>query len=226
MFASLPIPKSASGRRVALIVQAFVTLAILISVPSNAGKLTALLALWAVTFGKLTRTEWVFFAAISVFFTAMNAAALAQGIFTFSDPDFLRMPVWEVLMWGFYTLHTIRLLGGPIPNSNRKVVWGLAILFAAAFATIPDSTVLLAVTSVVLLMALGFFHDVHDLAYAGYMILLGAAVEYAGVYAGLWSYPGDPSGGVPLWFITMWGGVGLFLRRLALPIVSKHDLAQ
>jgi hypothetical protein len=75
-------------------------------------------------------------------------------------------------------------------------------------------------------MALGFFHDVHDLAYAGYMILLGAAVEYAGVYAGLWSYPGDPSGGVPLWFITMWGGVGLFLRRLALPIVSKHDLAQ
>jgi uncharacterized membrane protein YoaT (DUF817 family) len=116
----------------------------------------------------------------------------------------------------------MRLLGGPIPQSNRALVWTLALLFAAAFATITDPALLLAVTAAVLLVALGFFHQAHDLAYFGYMVVLGAAVEYAGVYAGLWSYPGDPPGGVPLWFITMWGGVGLFLRRLALPIVARH----
>ena len=33
--------------------------------------------------------------------------------------------------------------------------------------------------------------------------------------------PGDPPGGVPLWFITLWGGVGLFLWRLALPLLRR-----
>jgi hypothetical protein len=205
-----------------VLAQAPASLAVLLWVPTNLGKLAALALVWAMTFGPLSRAEWLFFAAICLFFTIMNAAALAQGIFVFSDPDVLRMPIWEVFMWGFYTLHTMRLLGGPIPQSNRALVWTLALLFAAAFATITDPALLLAVTAAVLLVALGFFHQAHDLAYFGYMVVLGAAVEYAGVYAGLWSYPGDPPGGVPLWFITMWGGVGLFLRRLALPIVARH----
>jgi hypothetical protein len=55
------------------------------------------------------------------------------------------------------------------------------------------------------------------------MVLLGAVVEYTGVNAGQWSYPGDVPGGVPLWFATMWGGIGLFFRRLILPLVELPD---
>jgi uncharacterized membrane protein YoaT (DUF817 family) len=89
------------------------------------------------------------------------------------------------------------------------------------FATIGDATLLLLASAAVLAVALALFHESRDLAYTGYMILIGTLFEYAGVHSGLWSYPGDPSGGVPLWFATMWGGVGLFLRRLALPLVAK-----
>ena len=61
-----------------------------------------------------------------------------------------------------------------------------------------------------------------DLAYAGHMVVLGALVEYTGVHAGQWFYPIDVPGGVPPWFVTMWGGIGLFFRRLVLPWLSPH----
>lgn len=202
------------------------TLGILAFVPTNIAKLLALMILWTATFWPLSRTELAFAGVVCVFFTGMNAAALKQGIFSFSDPDVLGMPVYEVFMWGFYLLHTKRVIGGPAPEGRRAVAWTLALLFALAFATLTDPQILLGATSLVLLVALYFFHEPLDLAYAGYMVLLGVAIEYTGVLSGLWFYPGDPLGGVPPWFITMWGGIGLFLRRLALPIVSRYEVAR
>ena len=34
-------------------------------------------------------------------------------------------------------------------------------------------------------------------------------------------HPNDPPGGVALWFIPMWGGIALALRRLVLPLVAS-----
>lgn len=198
---------------------------ILAFVPTNPGKLAALLVLWALTFGRLSKVEAIFYACVCLFFTVMNAASLKQGIFAFAHPDVLRMPVWELFMWGFYLLHTRRLLNGPAPSGKRALVWTLALLYSAAFATLQDGTTLLAATAVLLALALVFFHEPGDLAYAGYMVLLGALIEYTGVHSGQWGYPGHPPGGVPLWFITMWGGIGLFMRRLIVPILVRHEAA-
>lgn len=206
-----------------LLAQVPTTLAIIAWVPGNWEKLAAFFVLWAMTFQTLSKTEAIFVLSVCVFFTLMNAASLSQGIFAFTTPDVLGMPVYELFMWGFYLLHLKRLLNGPAPKSNRAVVWTLALLYAAAFAAIPDATVLLAVTSTLLLIGLALYHEPLDLAYTGYLILLGAAVEYTGVYSGQWSYPDNPMGGVPFWFITLWGGVGLFLRRLILPILARHE---
>lgn len=194
-------------------------------VPTNPGKLAALLLVWALTFGRLSKVETIFYVCVCLFFTVMNAASLRQGIFAFAHPDVLRMPVWELFMWGFYLLHTRRLLNGPAPAGKRATVWTLALLYSAAFATIQDGHTLLTVTAVLLAVALVFFHEPGDLAYAGYMVLLGALIEYTGVHSGQWGYPGHPPGGVPLWFITMWGGIGLFMRRLIVPILVRHEAA-
>jgi len=206
-----------------LLLQVPAALAIIAWVPTNPGKLVGFLVLWAITFGKLTKPEAIFYAGVCAFFTVMNAMSLKQGIFTFANPDVLGMPVYELFMWGFYLLHLKRVLGGPAPHGKRAVVWTLALAYSAAFAGIPDATVLLAVTSALLLTGLFLFHDPLDLAYTGYLILLGAAIEYTGVYSGQWHYPGDPVGGVPFWFITLWGGVGLFMRRLILPILARYE---
>lgn len=201
------------------------TLAILALVPGNYAKLASLLLLWGLTFGRMSRTEAAFYAAVCAFFTVMNAASLKQGIFGFSAPDILGMPVYELFMWGFYLLHTRRVLGGQAPQGRRAAVWFLALLYAVAFSTIHDGNVLLAVTGVLLVAGLVMFHERYDLAYTAYLILLGAAIEYTGVLSDQWHYPGDPVGGVPLWFITLWGGVGLFLRRLGLPILARYERA-
>ena len=206
--------------RLLLLLQIPAALAILAWLPGNPGKLAALLALWCFTFETLQTRERVFVVGVCIFFTAMNALSLRQGIFAFTAPDVLGMPVYELFMWGFYLLHTTRLLGGPTPHGRRLHAWVLALLYAAAFAGIADAQTLLAVTGVLLVAGLVLFHSRFDLAYVLYLVALGAAFEYTGVHSGQWYYPGDPVGGVPLWFVTLWGGVGLFLRRLIVPLLN------
>ncbi len=209
-----------------LLLQIPFALAIVAFVPTNFFKLGAFLILWMVTFRRVSKPEAIFYVAVCSFFTAMNAASLKQGIFAFSKPDVLGMPVYELFMWGFYLLHLKRVLRGPAPVGRRGSVWTLALLYAASFAAIPDAKTLLAVTGALLVVGLILFHEPLDLAYTGYLILLGAAFEYTGVHSGQWSYPGNPPGGVPFWFVTLWGGVGLFMRRLVLPILARYESKQ
>ncbi|MDW8324655.1 MAG: hypothetical protein RMK60_11225 [Burkholderiales bacterium] len=201
------------------------TLVILAWVPGNVTKLMALLLLWGLTFRRLSRAELVLAAGACLFFTLMNLAALRQGIFAFRHPDVLGLPAYEFVMWGFYLLHTQRVLAGPLPPPPRGFTWALAAAYAAAFALVADPAALLMVSGALLLAGLVRYHQPMDLAYVAYMTLLGAAIEYTGVWSGQWYYPGDPPGGVPPWFLTLWGGVGLFLRRLLWPLVARHEPA-
>lgn len=203
-----------------LLAQLLLVPAIIAWVPGNLWKLLALLIVWALSFRRPSRQEWVMVGFASLFFTAMNAASLQQGIFSFSQPDLLGMPVFELFMWGFYLLHVTRLLAGPVPPAPTPSVWLLALLYAAAFALIANPRWLLIATAVLLGLALLRHHEPDDLRYTAYMVLLGALIEYSGVHSGQWQYPGDVAGGVPPWFVTLWGGVGFFLRRLVHPVLS------
>lgn len=207
--------------------QVAVTLLVLAWVPGTAIKALVLLSLWALMFLPLRKAEVGMAVGVCLFFFGMNASALKQGIFQFREPDVLGMPAYELFMWGFYLLHVYRLWGGGAPAKPRKpLAWGLGLAFAAAFSVITDQTLLFAVTAGLLLVALFFFHDELDLAYTGHMVLLGAMVEYVGVHSGQWFYPIDVPGGVPPWFVTMWGGIGLFFRRLVLPMMSSARAAE
>lgn len=211
--------------RLYVFLQVPVSLAIIAGLPGNAAKLGALLVLWLLTFRALTKAEWILYVGACGFFTIMNTLSLRQGIFAFTTPDLLGMPAYEFFMWGFYLLHVKRMLEETVPRRppiQAWLVWILALLYATAFATIADSNTLLAVTGFLLLVGIALFHERLDIAYVGYMVLLGAAFEYTGVLSGQWVYPGHPPGGVPLWFVTLWGGVGLFLRQLVLPLLPNR----
>lgn len=213
---------TAGAVRARLLLQLLGTVAILAWVPTNIGKLGAFLIAWAIGFGALSRREVAMMVAVNVLFAVMNYGALKQGVFQFRNPDVLGMPVYEFLMWGFYLLNTIRFVGGETPTGDRRLAFALAILFAAPFATINDSGTLTLVSALILVVAVGVYHEHLDLAYLGYMVAMGALIEYVGVHTGQWSYPGAPAGGVPPWFVTMWGGVGLFGRRLLLPFLHEE----
>jgi len=207
-----------------ILAQVPLTLAILVWMPGNVARAVALLLLWAVTFGRITRGELIFAGIICVFFTGMNAAALKDGIFAFTEPDVLAQPYFELFMWGFYVLHTIRLLGPAAPDFQPRLILPLTALYSACFATLGGGMPLLVASGSLLLLGLARFHEPRDLLYTGYFILMGAAFEYTGVLSGLWTYPNPPAGGVPPWFITLWGGVGFLLHRLALPLLARYGV--
>jgi hypothetical protein len=211
-----------TAQRPALTAQLLATAAILGWVPTNAAKLVAMLIVWRLGFGRIRVNELLAMAAVNLFFVVANHAALARGIFRFDNPDLLGMPVYEYVMWGFYTLHAIRFVGGSPPAGGVLPAVAAAAIFALPFA-LPGNPVLLPVMSAVLLAAgLALFHEGLDCAYAGYMAVLGALIEFVGVWTGQWHYPEPPPGGVPFWSFTMWAGVGLFTRRLILPSLASR----
>jgi hypothetical protein len=209
--------------RFALLGQLLATAATLGWVPGNAAKLATMLVIWAVGFRRIRAAELLAMAAVNLLLVVMNAAALNRGIFGFDHPDLLGMPAYEYLMWGYYTLHAIRFLDGEAPRRLLLLASAAAVAFALPFALIADPRLLLAASAVVLAACLALFHEPMDLLYAGYMAVLGALIEYVGVWTGQWHYPGQHYGGVPLWFLTMWAGVGLFTRRLILPPLRRRQ---
>ena len=212
---------TASGlprRRLVLAAQLLATAAALGWVPGNAAKLLTMLFVWGLGFGRIRAAELLAMAGVDFLFVVMNAAALNRGVFAFDHPDMLGMPVYEYLMWGFYTLHTIRFLDGAAPRGRLALASAAAVVFALPFALIGHPRALLAVSGLALAAGLGLFHQPMDFAYAGYMAAVGGLIEYVGVSTGQWRYGGH-NYGVPLWSFVMWAGVGLFTRRLILPLL-------
>jgi hypothetical protein len=207
-------------QRSLLVLQLLLTAAALAWVPGNLAKLAAMLVVWAVGFGRLTRIELLLMVGINAIFVPMDIATLHQGSFRFTDPDLWGLPAYEFLMWGFYVLNTIRFWGAePPPAGSIAMAIGLVVLFALPFSLIQDYRLLFLASGAVLALGTGFFHQRRDIAFIGYMIAMGALMEYTGVRSGQWRYDGPTLDGVPLWFATMWGGVGLFTRRLGLPLI-------
>lgn len=204
-----------------LLLQVPLVLLILAFIPGNFLKLVCIVLVSILGFGRLSKREIFLFISSSIVFSLLNIATLSHHIFAFNHPDLFGLPYYEFFMWGFYLLHTNRLLEGEQPKQNIWAIALLALLYAAAFAFIENTNVLLLTTSLLLITNLAFYHERMDILYTLYFIILGAFIEYTGVHSGQWHYFTEQIGGVPLWFVTLWGGVGFFLRRLVSPLLNS-----
>jgi hypothetical protein len=202
------------------------TLAVLAFVPGNFAKLALLLIGWILTFRQLTRKEWMAVIAINIIFVLNDIGAIKNGFFLFNEPDALGLPVWEFFMWGFYLLHLARLFPPKqIPVVDVKVIV-LAVVFSVLFAVVPDRSLLLALTVLVLTITLGLYRCREDFIYCAYMMLIGIAFEFVGIYFRLWSYPERNYWTALLQFEVMWGASGVFFRRLLIGWLYSENLVQ
>ena len=160
--------------------------------------------------------------AVNVLFSIMDLGALNNGVFRFQHPDLIGLPIYEFFLWGFYTLNALRFVDRAPSKQGIVPAPIMALLFAIPFATVTHPTLLFCASSLVLVVSLFVFRDRVDFAYTGYLIVVGCMFEYVGVWTGQWAYPGAPLGGVALWFIPMWGGVGLFTGRLLAPLMQSQ----
>ncbi len=213
--------KDSLTTRLLTLSQVPLTLAILWIFSGSWHILLALLVVWAITFRKLDLEEVGLSLFAGLFFAVMNYLALTQNLFAFSNPDLIKMPIYEFLMWPFYVLHAKRLFGGSQAPQPDWKIFALLALYILAFVFLSHPLGLLALTVALLIAGLVLHHEHKDIAYTLYLIVLGALVEYTGVYKGHWSYPGNIPGGVPFWFITLWGGTGYFLHRALLPLINR-----
>ena len=216
-------PPAHGRHRVALLLQLGATGAVLGWLPGNAIKLLAMMLVWGIGFGRISRRELMLMAGVNLLFSAMDLAALYSGVFWFQHPDLLGLPIYEFFMWGFFTLHALRFVGAVPKAPPLLPSLALTALFATPFVTINQPSFLFCASSVVLIGVLAIFRDPVNFAYAGYMIAIGCLIEYIGVWTGQWAYPGPPPGGVALWFIPMWGGVGLVTGLLLGPLVYPGE---
>jgi hypothetical protein len=222
-FLGMPGPNQFGRRRrerFVLLLQLAATAAVLGLLPGNFIKLTAMIVVWGITFRRITGRELMVMAGVNVLFSLMDLGALHSGIFRFRHPDLLGLPIYEFFMWGFYTLNALRFVGR-VPETPRLTLsLVLAALLAVPFATVSQPIVLFCTSLIVLIASLAVLREPADFAYTGYLIAVGCVIEYVGVWTGQWAYPGPPPGGVALWFIPMWGGVGLFSGRLLAPLIG------
>jgi hypothetical protein len=156
-----------------------------------------MVVIWVLGFGRIRAAELVAMAAVNLLFVLMNQAALKQGTFVFNHPDFLGMPVYEFLTWGFYTQHTMRFLDRPPPQGRWIIVAGATGVFAVAFGTIADPNFLFLASACMLVIFFAMYHEPMDFTYAGYMAVVAELVEHVGEAAGQWHYPGQPLGRRP-----------------------------
>jgi hypothetical protein len=82
------------------------------------------------------------------------------------------------------------------------------------FGLVHDDHMLLAMSGGLLLILLLIFRDPGDLASVVYAAAVGFVWERVGTSTGQWSYPQLPPGGIPPWFATLFGSIGLFARHL------------
>lgn len=211
-------------RRRAILLQLLGTVIVLGWVPGNSVKLAVMVLIWVIGFGRLSLAELTAAGLVNLLFIAMDEGALRQGIFLFRHPDAIGLPVYEFFMWGFYILNAVCFLGSAEAHP-RRIHWalGLAIVFSLCFSVFTDPMLLAAAVVAVLAASLVLFHEPMDVAFTVYMAAVGTLVEYVGVGTGQWSYPNAPIGGVPLWSFAMWGGIGLFCRRLLVPLLRRWN---
>ena len=127
---------SAQLQRLKPPVQLLGTLLILAFVLGNLVKTIVLLFLWVLTFYPFKLNEIILFCGTCLFFSVMDVVVIKRGNFFYKHPDVGLLPLWEFFMYGFYFLHTIRVLNGTIPRRNTIKAGLLALAFALAFGCI------------------------------------------------------------------------------------------
>ena len=203
-----------TAKTVILVVQLVGTFGIMFFIENTLIALCMMLILWFVTFFPFTKQELVVFILACFFYTLGDVLVLNQGIFYFSDTDILGMPYYEPFMWGFYFLHTMRMLGG---SSPKQALPGLIFSFivVATLAYFSNTQLVSWLLIAIVLGGLLVFRTQKDFEYVIYLLGFGLVLEYAGTYFGEWTYSID---NYVLWWVATWALSGLILYRTILPV--------
>jgi len=199
-----------------------VTLTIIYFIKHTLIIIPLLLILWYLVFKPFTTEDIFVFLIAVIYIIPQNYIGLKSGIMFFKNQDFLLMPYYEPLMWGFYYIFLKRFINEPQNDLklSYKILFTL-FLTASLFSYFFSYPSYLFATSIILVfILLLLFHEKYDLYYMAITLFLGFIIELFGVQTELWYYPKVNLLKIPYWFSAMWICVGLFCRRLVIPLAK------
>jgi hypothetical protein len=184
-------------------------------------KVLVLIFWWLLTFWPLKISEILVFIVPCVLYSIGNILSVQKGVFFFKHPDVMGLPYYEYGMWGFYFLHTIRVLK---PFEKIHFQWRtipIAIVFSASFSFSADPQIVPLLSFSTLGILLIFYHSIEDIRFMSYFVLFGMLLEIIGVLSGQWGYPPPHEFAVAPWFFCLFAGSGILCYRIAVPLLTQ-----
>ncbi len=154
------------------------------------------------------------------------------GVWEYSKPLFLGIPLWLSLFWGYVFL-LIRRLGIKIlDNQNEKTKSSKTNMknYTHLFITYPllmlipsllvSSNIIVFFGLSAISISLLYKADNQDIFFAFTFAILGALLEIICVHFGIWKYSNPDILGIPLWLILLYSGFALFIKKTAEIIIE------
>lgn len=194
--------------------QLIATMAIIFCITYTPLQMGLLIILWSITFLPLTLSEIILFILTCTVYTLGSLLILERNVFQFSHPDVWKITYSYIFIYGFYFLHTKRVLGdAKIDNPWPGFIFGLFMIGIFCFSA--NELTLDILLSILFISGLIIFRSKHDLYFVGYLLLTLIPMEFLGIYTGEWYY-------TFLYPIIFWilyiGNSGFILNRTLLPL--------
>lgn len=169
--------------------------------------------------------EYLVIIVSNIVFVVSDIGAINAGFFRFATPDFLGLPSWEFVAWGFWIFYAYRLLPKHFSTNLQLPALMGGIAFSLSFILIENREMLLVVSIGIIVLSLKFLKSINNYYYIGYFALIGLAVEITGLSFHLWTYPNSNLIIAAAQFLVMWAGIGLFFRNLIGPFLFVEKLS-
>lgn len=169
--------------------------------------------------------EYLVIIVSNIVFVVSDIGAINAGFFQFTSPDFLGLPCWEFVAWGFWIFYAYRFLPKHFSTNLQLPALLGGIAFSLSFILIENRELLLVISIAIILLSLKFLKSINNYYYIGYFALIGLAVEITGLSFHLWTYPNSNLTIAAAQFLVMWAGIGLFFRNLIGPFLFVEKLS-
>lgn len=194
--------------------QLIATMAIIFGITYTPLQMSLLVILWSITFLPLTLSEIILFILTCIVYTLGSLLILERNVFQLSHPDIWKITYSYIFIYGFYFLHTKRVLGdSEVSNPWPGFVFGLCMM--TIFFFISNELALDILLSILFITGLVIFRRKRDLYYVGYLILILIPMEFLGIYSGEWHYTFIYP--IIFWFLYI-SNSGFILNRTLLPL--------
>lgn len=184
------------------------------------------------------KEDLVFFWLGALFGTIAEIVCVYYGVWTYSNPVVLGIPLWLPILWGFAWLFARRIRDTILNLEHLEIhyihhqdlpprlliffydiiLFGLAVFFTAILWK--NNILVFIILLILLWMSAHHFHKKEDVLFIVLAGIIGPATEIVCISTGAWFYSNPTILGIPFWLPVAYALLGLVVKRTATSVVN------